>query len=127
MSKQRYHTIQNALSQNEQDATRHDTDKSMIQNKISNLQSESDSLDNESFHKSQDVVSKRKELSDIKQQSLEMNKAILMAKSPKALMFEFLLDYSEYQQEVVTIGESSNNLELQNDVENKLTHLEDTL
>lgn len=127
MSKQRYHTIQNALSQNEQDGARHDADKSMIQNKISNLQSESDSLDNESFHKSQDVVSKRKELSDIKQQSLEMNKAILMAKSPKALMSEFLLDYSEYQQEVVTIGESSNNLELQNDVENKLTHLEDTL
>jgi hypothetical protein len=127
MSKQRYHNIKNALSQNEQDAARHHRDKSMIQNKINNLQSKSVSFDNESFHKSQEVNSKRKELADIKQQSLEMDKAILVAKSPKALMSEFLLDYSEYQQEVATIGESSNNFELQNDIENELTNLEETL
>ena len=127
MSKQRYYNIQSALLQSEQDASKNTSDESKIEAEINQLQIESNRLDNESFYKNQAVTSKLKELSNIQQNTSKMDQDLLLAKAPKEIMSIFLLDYSEFKQEKVIIGESHNAFELQNSLENKFANLEEDL
>ena len=127
MSKQRYYNIQSALLQSEQDASKNTSDESKIEAEINQLQIESNRLDNESFYKNQAVTSKLKELSHIQQNTSKMDQDLLLAKAPKEIMSIFLLDYSEFKQEKVIIGESHNAFELQNSLENKFANLEEDL
>ena len=127
MSKQRYYNIQSALLQSEQDASKNTSDESNIEAEINQLQIESNRLDNESFYKTQAVTSKLKELSNIQQNTSKMDQDLLLAKAPKEIMSIFLLDYSEFKQEKVIIGESHNAFELQNSLENKFANLEEDL
>lgn len=127
MSKQRYDNIQSALLQNEKDALKNTSDESKIQAEINQLQSESNRLEDESFYKNQAIKSKAEELNKIQQGTNKLNQELLSTKAPKELMEKLLLDYSEYKQESLIIGESNNGFELQNSLENKFANLEEEL